>query len=256
LTGSECTAYDAAGGGHTDTSSPLVGRLHPDPEIARQAAFALFAIVYLEAVALLPAGTLAPEALDRLPNVIHGIGAQNPHLQRFFGGGQHDASLGALDRAAARELIGWAAAQHVEREEPQIAYELGMLALGVALPPILVGALREIALVPESTVVELPDGSGYPTIFLATQHPEWPAAQRARLFVEGVDAEQLAGWAMLLLSRSLAPRPGSVVRVSAGDRGAFQDSPADVALIYNPVSWIGSAADAAHATLAMEVVVL
>jgi hypothetical protein len=178
-------------------------------------------------------------------NAIDEILAANPHLLAFFAGSDRRQALAAVDQDAARELIGWAAAQHVEREEPQIAYELGMLALGVELPGILVGALRELEVQPDTTVVELPDGGGYPTVFLATLHPHWPAAERARLLVAGADAEQLAAWAFVVLGRALAPPPGRIVRVSPGDRAALHDSPSDVTLVYNPVSWLGSAANLA-----------
>ncbi len=190
-------------------------------------------------------GSSAPltpaEALAAIDEVL----AANPHLIAFFGAPERRQALTALEANAARELIAWAAAQHVEREEPQIAYELGMLALGVELPGILVGALRDVDLRPDSTVAELPDGSGYPTVFLATLHPRWAAPSHARLFVSGVDAEQLAAWAFVVLSRRLEPPAGRIVRVAPHERASLQDSPYDVALVYNPVSWLGSAADLA-----------
>jgi hypothetical protein len=168
-------------------------------------------------------------------------------LLAFFTQPERSAALTTLDSDAVRELVGWAAAQHVEREEPQIAYELGMLALGVELPGILVGALRDLELRHETTVAELPDGSGYPTVFLATLHPQWPAAERARCFVSSVDAEQLAAWAFVVLGRLRTPPPGAVVRVAPETPRPFQDSPYGVALLYNTVPWLGTAADAAAA---------
>jgi hypothetical protein len=131
-----------------------------------------------------------------------------------------------------------------------------MLALGVELPGILVGSLRELTLEARSTVAELPDGSGYPTVFLATLHPQWAAAECARLFVDGIDAEQLAGWAMLLLSKSLVPPPNGIVRVSAESHATFRESRYDVALVYNPVPWLGGSTGACDAVAAEEVVVL
>ena len=58
--------------------------------------------------------------------------------------------------------------------------------------------------------------------------------------MEGVDAEQLAGWAMVLLSRRLAARPGSVTRVTAGDCAALRGERFDLAVV--PVraeAWLG-----------------
>jgi hypothetical protein len=209
----------------------------------------VFARVHLEAAGLIAPALTAPGApIDsaRVASAVDEILAANPHLLAYFSSPDQRQALASVDREAARELIGWAAAQHVEREEPQIAYELGMLALGVELPGILVGALRDLEVHPDTTVAELPDGSGYPTVFLATLHPHWRAAERARLFVAGADAEQLAAWAFVVLGRQLAAPGGRIVRVSPADRAALHDSPSDVTLVYNPVSWLGSAAGPAQ----------
>ncbi|MGH2356179.1 MAG: hypothetical protein ACRDJN_31615 [Chloroflexota bacterium] len=225
----------------------LIGRLSPDRDLARHAAFALFVQVYLEQTGLAPrrfvpqrGGTASRASfpVEELPGVVQAITAQNPHVLASFADPTRAAALRTLDPQAAQELLGWLQAQHVDREEPQIAYELGMLALGAELPAIVVRGLRQAAVGPESRVAELPDGSGYPTVFLATLHPEWRAAEHARLFVEGTDAEQLAGWAMLLLARSLAPPPGSITRVSARHRAPLQREAFDLALVYNPVPWL------------------
>jgi hypothetical protein len=250
----------------TAGQSPLVGRLHPDPEVARHAAFALFALVFLESIGLAERRLTAPgndtsAARDRrlvaaATAAVAALTGQNPHLFCFFSQADNAAALGEIDPAAARELIGWTAAQRVEQEEPQIAYELGMLALGVELPSILVGSLRELALREDSTVAESPDGSGYPTVFLSTLHPKWDAARQARLFVGGTDAEQLAAWAMVLLSRTIAPPPGSVVRVAADNLGVMRNARYDVALVYNPVPWLGGAADYEQVVPAEQVIVL
>ncbi len=219
----------------------LVGRLHPDWEVARHAAFALLVLVYLEQAGLIARGPVAGDpAPEALPAMVAAIQRQNPHLLRWLDSPERQRALAGLDRAAMRELRGWLAAQHLDREEPAIAYELAILALGIELPPILVSALREVKLEPESRVAELPDGAGYATIFLATLHTQWRASEGARLFVEGADAEQLAGWAMVLLSRRLAARPGSITRVAAGDCAALRSERFDLAVVYNPVPWLAA----------------
>lgn len=220
----------------------LVGRLHPDWQVARHAAFALLVLVYLEQRGLVARRLVAgdPALPEILPAMVEGIQRQNPHLLCWFAAPERRRALTALDRTAAHELLGWLAAQHLEREEPQIAYELAILALGIELPSILVSTLREVELEPESRVAELPDGAGYATIFLATLHPHWHAGEHARLFVEGIDAEQLAGWAMVLLSRRLAARPGSVTRVTAGDCAVLRGEQFDLAVVYNPVPWLAA----------------
>jgi hypothetical protein len=241
--------------------SLLVGRLSADGELARHAAFALFVRVYLEHTGLIarrvldaPGGS-GPIAAG-LPNAIASIVGQNAHLVAYFADPARRAALAALDERATQELLGWLRVQHVEREEPQIAYELGMLALGVELPPILVRGLRNAHVEPDSCVVELPDGSGYAAIFLSTLHPTWRAAERTRLFVEGVDAEQLAAWAMLLLSRQIAPPHGSIQRVTRGARQPLDGVACDLALVYNPVPWLAAPDDYEHAVSAGQLLVL
>ncbi len=220
----------------------FVRRLNPEPLLARQAAFALFVLAHLQQTGVRPG---VPEPAG-LPDVVEEVLAQNSHLLAFFGNAARRQSLADLNAVAARDLVGWARAQRLEREEPQVAYELGLLALGIELPPVLVRSLRDLKVGPRTTVAEAPDGAGYPTVFLSGMHPEWPAAERARLFVQSTDARQLAGWAMLLLNRGLAPPDGSIVMVDVGNdantaqEGLLDQTLFDVALFYNPAPWIGS----------------
>jgi hypothetical protein len=178
------------------------------------------------------------------------VAAANSHVVAYFVPPARRAALATLDPGALGELLGWLRAQRVHEEEPQVAFELGMLALAVELPAILVRGLRQAPVGPESRVAELPDGAGYATVFLATLHPEWRAATGARLFVSEGDAEQLAGWAMLLLSRTLHPPPGSVTRVPPDAPLPLSGERFDLALVYNPVPWLASpeaAREAVHA---------
>lgn len=256
--------------------SLLVGRLSPDAELARNAAFALFVRVYLEQLGLLPRqaalqGLPAPPGrsaarparreppgleVAELPGLIAAITAENPHVLAYFTDPPRLEALASLDATAMRELLGWLQAQHVDQEEPQVAYELGMLALGVELPAILVRGLRRATVGPETRVAELPDGSGYPTVFLSTLHPHWRAATRACLFVAGRDAEQLAGWAMLLLARSLRPPPGGIRRVAAGDPLPSPEGGFDLTLVYNPVPWLADPGAGRSAVQTDEIVLL
>lgn len=245
----------AAGGQVPAPQSMLIGRLSPDRELARQAAFALFVQAYLEQVGFVrrrftsqkrstasesKGSTEVAPLLEELPEAVAEVRQHNPHILRYFEHPARVAALSTLDASAGQELLGWLQAQQLEAEEPQMAYELAALALGVELPAILVRGLRQAQVLPESQVIELPDGSGYPTIFLSTLQPHWPAAQRARLFVQSTDAEQLAAWAMLLLAQRLVPPSGSIVRVTQQQGLPFQESECDFALVYNPVSWLAA----------------
>src|SRR5688500_15357441 len=113
----------------------FVQRLAPDPTDARRAAFALFALTFLEQIGLQAA---AEDYAARLA----AAASLNPHLFA----GTEPAQLAQVDQRAALDLTRWAAAQRLDREEPQVAYELGLLALGVTLPPVLVGTLRQLDL--------------------------------------------------------------------------------------------------------------
>jgi hypothetical protein len=204
----------------------FVRRLAPDPLVARCAAFALFALSYFDSAGLMPNTSKLP-LRDRI-DVVRGA---NEHLLASFDETALRDALTSVEPGAARDLEGWARAQRLEREDAQVAYELGVLALGVMLPPILVRELRELRLMSDTRVAELPNGAGYPTVFLASLHPEWDAATRAALYVTSTDARQLAAWAMVLLSRRLDAR-GPVV-LNPGSVPA--DPPEyDVAVSYNP----------------------
>ena len=201
-------------------------RLAPDPVVARRGAFALFVLTYLEQVGLAPSG-------ERYGERVAAASAVNAHLFAPFI--ESPETLDALDGRAALDLTRWAHAQRLDREEPQVAYELGLLALGVTLPPVLVGALRQLTLTESTRVVELPDGAGYPTVFLQTLHPHWPAGSNAPSLVTSTDARQLAAWAHLLLTRRLAPRAGAIV-LRPADTPPHPLIEAELALLYNTPS--------------------
>jgi hypothetical protein len=230
--------------------SLLVGRLSPDRELARTAAFALFVRVYLQQVGLLPERLSPATTPEHLPAAIAEVAGANPHVVAPFVSPDRRAALAGLDGEAVRELLGWLLAQRVHQEESQVAYELGMLALSVELPPIVVRGLREAEVHPHSRVAELPDGGGYAAVFLSTLHPRWKAPGRLRLFVGGGDAELLAGWAMLLLSRTLVPPPGSIIKVKEGSVRPLSAERFDLALVYNPAPWLASPAVAREAVSA------
>ncbi|HEV2125640.1 MAG TPA: hypothetical protein VGW38_23045, partial [Chloroflexota bacterium] len=205
----------------------FVRRLAPhEPALATQAAFALFAQVFLEqrgliAPRFLPPDPRAPIELPETGQFAQAIGAivdDNPHLLVTLSDPERRHALATVDPTAARDYLVWLRAQHLEREEPQIAYELGMLAMGVVLPSVYVRALRQLAIRPNARVVELPDGAGYPTVFLATLQPQWQPAGNVHFLVHSPEAEQLAAWALLLLSQRLEPAPGAITRVGAADQ--------------------------------------
>ena len=146
------------------------------------------------------------------------------------------ANRHAIDERACGDFITWVRSQHLEQEAPLVAYELGVLALGVELPGVMLRSLREVHLDAETTVCETPDGGGYATAFLSSMHPHW--GKHAVLCASTDDGERLSTWALVLLHGGLAIGPRSVIRMTS-----IQDirdvPPSDLLLIYNPSHWMG-----------------
>jgi hypothetical protein len=249
----------------TAGQSLLVGRLHTDPHLARQAAFALLALVFLEGMGydltpritngLSPAGPSAaqPGAAAAGPSAaqpgaaaagagrretVRALQESNSCLLPEFAAPARRALLDDLDPTASMEWTGWVRAQRLEREPALVAYELGVLTLGVELPPVLVRSLRDAPVAPASRVVELPGGAGYAAALLAALHPRWNPAGHLTLLVGEGEAAQLAAWAQLLLTRQLTPAPGSLVRVTPDSPRPFVAEAVDLALAYNLPPWL------------------
>lgn len=141
-----------------------------------------------------------------------------------------------IDDRACGDYIAWVGAQHLEQEEPLVAYELGVLALGIELPGVMLRSLREVRLDVDTTVCETPDGGGYATAFLSSMHPHW--GKRAVLCASTDDGERLSLWASVLLHGGFAIEPGRLIRTTSMQD--IRNLPAcDLLLIYNPASWMG-----------------
>jgi len=84
-------------------------------------------------------------------------------------------------------------------------------------------------------VTELPDGAGYPTVFLSTLHPHWLAGDNCTLLVTSTDTRLLAAWALLLLTKRLEPRAGAIVALDP-TRAIGAPLESDIALLYNTPS--------------------
>lgn len=225
--------------------SAFPASLADDFELARQAGFALFVATFVEDAGLLGLKTSATtghppvaDDFERFPSIVADVACANPHLLPFFRDESCLARLRDVRAPAWREMRRWLASQHLAGADAQVGYELGALALGVDLQPILVGGLRHLQLCAGATVAELPNGSGYPTVLLANRHSHFDAGRQARLFVEGEDAEALAAWALVVLTRELRPPPGAVERVTPADRDRMRACAFDVVLAYQLVPWL------------------
>lgn len=265
---------DAAQDQEAPGQSPLVGRLSPDRELARQAAFALLVRVYAEQAGLVPLVVLAAEPTEpvaprlplvpadgaeivrHLPDVVAALATENGHLLTRFRDQAARDRLARLDPVATAELVGWIAAQRLTREPAQIVYELAVLTLGMQLPSIFVRDLRRAAVGPDTRVVELPDGAGYPSVFLASLHPQWQPGGRICLYVHSPDAEQLAALAVLLLTGELTDGHDHVRRVTPDQPLPWDSSRYDLALVYNSVAWMAAPEQWSGAVHAVDVVSL
>ncbi len=191
----------------------LIGALSPDRELARHAAFALYALLWLEATAVLPrrlgtagqrrrsaAGDVAgPEVLAA---ALHAAVLRWPRLFPYFATPAACAAVAEFAPAAWRQLYGWLRAQPLAGTEPQALYEIGLMVLGVAFPAIDIATIRDLPVGPRTRVLEWPNAAGYPTLLLATFHPDWFAAERVRLYVQGHEATALAAWSLTILNGS------------------------------------------------------
>ena len=128
-----------------------------------------------------------------------------------------------------------------------MAYELGLLALSAELPAILVRGLRQ-ADVSAGTAgwPSCRTARGTPPSSWPPCTPQWRAPRTPACSSSGPDAEQLAGWAMLLLSRTL-PRPRGASCASPRTRRAAHRERFDLALIYHPAPWLDDPATARRA---------
>ena len=196
-----------------ESGPDLTGALSPDRELARHAALALYTLLWLEGAAVLPRRLGAADqrrrpAADDLPGpavlaaTLREVAARWPRLFPYFTApGACDAVAG-IAPAAWRQLLGWLRAQPLAGTEPQALYEIGLMVLGVAFPAVDIATIRDLPVSRRTRVVEWPNAAGYPTLLLATFHPDWFAADRVRLYVQGDEATVLAAWALTLLHGS------------------------------------------------------
>ena len=196
-----------------ESGPDLTGALSPDRELARHAAFALYTLLWLEATEAVPRrlGTAdqrrRPDADDMagpevLAETLRAVVARWPRLFPYFTApGAGDAVAGFAPEAW-RQLFGWMRAQPLAGTEPQALYEIGLMVLGVAFPAVDIATIRDLPVGRRTRVVEWPNAAGYPTLLLATFHPDWFAADRVRLYAQGHEATMLAAWALTLLHGS------------------------------------------------------
>ncbi len=224
--------------------------LNTDPAIMQVAQFALLVLSYLEQARLVPQ-RFAPAAqatwrgvmpylreLDLFELAVRDGVRANPHLFVAFRDPAARHELRALDEGAWREALAELRSLSLAQMSPRELHRRGAVALGVELPPPNEAALEGNAFDRSSLIAELPNGCGYPTLLLCEMYDVLDPAHNLRLFVDGPEAEMLAGWALVLLTGQLTPPPGRIIPVSAADHAALRREAFDAALIYHPVDWL------------------
>lgn len=241
-------------------------RLHQDWTIDRTGRFALLVLLYLERQGLVPerftpAGQaiwrgIMPYArpLDLFELAVRDGTRANPHLFAALVDGETRSELRALDETAWRQELERLAALVTPQTPARSLYRWGAEALGLDLPPIREPFPPTYAFDRSSLIAELPNGCGYPSLLLCQAYPFLDAAHNLRIFAEGQAAEMLAAWALVLLTRTLAPPPERIVAVSAADHEALRRESFDAALLYRPVEWLPK--DVAGLVQAREVIAL
>ena len=223
----------------------FIARMHPEPGTARRLAFALMCGVVAEARGWIPChlsnlvtADIQPDRLGAtLALTLETVALRAPALVgRDILDAISVAKRHAIDERACGDYITWVRAQHLEQEAPLVAYELGVLALGMELPGVMLRSLREVRLDADTTVCETPDGGGYATAFLSSMHPHW--GKHAVLCASTDDGERLSTWALVLLLGGFTIEPGRVIRM-ASILDIRDLPPSDLLLIYNPTSWLG-----------------
>jgi hypothetical protein len=84
----------------------------------------------------------------------------------------------------------------------------------------------------------LPNGCGYPSLILCRDYNILDAAHNLRIFVEGTEAEMLAAWALLLLTRQLTMPKGRIMQLSEADHERLAQDVFDLALAYRLSPWL------------------
>lgn len=191
----------------------LTGALSPDRELARHAAFGLYALLWLEATDALPR-QLSASSQRRQPNTgdvpgpetlaaaLRSATSRWPRLFPYFASPDACDSVVGLAPEAWSQLYGWMRAQPLAGTEPQALYEIGLMVLGIAFPAVDIGTIRDLPVSTQTRIAEWPNAAGYPTVLVATFHPDWFTADRVRIYNRGNEATMLAAWALTLLHGS------------------------------------------------------
>jgi len=230
-------------------------RLHQDPALERASRFALLVLLYLEEIGVVPERfTPARQAtwhglmpysrdLDLFELAVRDGARANPHLFAAFREAATRNELRALAEHHWRQELHRLQDLHLSQMPARQLYLLGAETLGLGLPPVAEGLLQDHSFDRSSLIAELPNGCGYPSLLLCEAYDVLDAAHNLRIFVDSMDAEMLAAWAMTLLTRQLTPSPDRILPVSTATPEILGREMFDAALVYRPVPWLSPLMD-------------
>lgn len=226
-----------------DSGPDLIGALSPDRELARNAAFALYELLWLEATGALPRRLSAahdvPQVMggglpgpDLLAETLSSASSYWPHMFPYFTAHDTCDKIAGFAQGAWQQLFGWMRHQPLSGTEPQALYEIGLMVLGVAIPAVDIGTIRDLQITRQTNVLEWPNAGGYPTLLVAAFHLDWFAASRVRLYVKGAEATALASWALTVLSGHPDWPSSMLIRVGDMSRDVADPKPDELLLNY------------------------
>lgn len=229
--------------------------MHKDSILGRQARFALFVLTYLAQKKLVPDqfsaenlgrwGVLMRHTreLDLFELAVRDAARANPSLFRAFVAREKRNELRTLDQAAWQEARDRLRQEDLAGQSSVALYRRGAEILDVELPPLDTDALEGHDFGRSSLIAELPEGCGYPSLLLYEAYEPLDSAHNIRIFVESVEAEMLAAWAVLLTIGQLEPPNHTIRRVSREDHASLSSDTYDAAVAYRPVSWLDEVGD-------------
>jgi len=229
-----------------DSTRPL----HPNPSLDRLARYALLLLAYLEQVEIVPS-RFGPEqsaawgaimvglrAVDRFELAVRDTCRANKHVLAALLDSNARSELRTLDEQAWQDELERLGGLRLAERAPVEFHRLAASSLGISLGHIDPSKLPMLTLDRSALIGELPEGYGHPTLVLFEAHRLLDASHNARIYVNSLEAEMLAGLALVLLGKRLEVPEERIIRIGADDHQALLDSSLTAVLAFCPLPWV------------------
>jgi len=224
--------------------------LHPNPSLDRLARYALLLLAYLEQDEIAPP-RFGPEqsaawgaimvglrAVDRFELAVRDTCRANKHVLAALLDSNARNELRTLDEQAWQDELERLGGLGLAEMAPVEFHRLAASTLGISLDHIDPSKLPVLGLDRSALVGELPDGYGHPTLVLFEAHRLLDASHNARIYVNSLEAEMLAGLALVLLGKRLEVPAGRIIRIGAEDHQALLDTSLTALLAFRAPPWV------------------